>query len=269
MATDYSTYKQIKVEVEGGIATVTLNRPEVLNALNEEGLHEIHYRIFPDLAQDENVKAIILTGAGRAFCAGADQKRGSEDFVRERQRQQMSLKWQPLTLINSMLDMDKPIVAAVNGPAIGLGATLALFCDIIIAAETARFADTHIRVGMVAGDGGTVIWPLLVGPAKAKELLMTGDIIDAKEAERIGVVNKVVPLVDLMPTAKALAQRLASGPTLAIGWTKRSINNKIKQDVNLLMDGCMATQRLCYFTEDYAEAINSFKEKREARFKGE
>jgi len=167
-----------------------------------------------------------------------------------------------------MLDLDKPIIAAVNGAAVGLGATIALFCDIIIAAETARFGDTHVRAGVVAGDGGAVMWPLLVGPAKAKELLMTGDIIDAKEAERIGLVNKVVPLADLLPTARELARRLANGPTLAIAWTKHSINKRIKQDVNLLIDASLASENLTFLTEDHKEAARAFVEKREPKFKG-
>ncbi|MBI2958201.1 MAG: enoyl-CoA hydratase/isomerase family protein [Chloroflexi bacterium] len=257
------------MEIEDGVAIVTLNRPEVLNAPSEEGSIELHYRIFPDLAQDDRVKAIILTGAGRAFCAGGDQKRGSgDDFIQAQQKRELSLQNRAITMINYILDLDKPIIAAVNGPANGLGATLALFCDMVIAADVAKFGDGHIRVGITAGDGGTVIWPLLVGPAKAKEFLMTGDNIDAKEAERIGLINKVVPLEQLMPTAKQLAGRLAKGPSLALGWTKRSINTKIKQDVNNLLEACAATQRLCYFTEDYKEGRTAFREKRQPQFNG-
>ncbi len=268
MTIDYSAYKCLKVEVEDGVATVTFNRPEVLNALNREGLDEVHYRIFPDLGQDEAVRAIILTGAGRAFCAGADIKVFAADLTKGAQQPGKVDVWGGLKLLENILDLDKPVIAAVNGPAIGLGVTIALFSDIIIAAETATFGDTHIKMAIVAGDGGTVIWPLLVGPAKAKELLMTGDIIDAKEAERIGLVNKVVPLEKLMPTAKELATRLAHGPTLAIGWTKRSINKKIKQDVNSLIDASLALERLSFSTEDHKEATNAFLEKREPQFKG-
>jgi enoyl-CoA hydratase len=268
MAVDYSKYKYFKVELDRGLAIITINRPEVLNALNDEGLNEMQHGIFSDMSRDEDVRSIVLTGAGTAFCTGADQKRGGTSLVQKQHDNALSSDWKQLHLINGLLDLDKPIIAAVNGPAIGMGATMALFCDIIIASEAAKFADTHIKIGMVAGDGGTVIWPLLIGPAKAKQFLMTGDSINGKEAERIGLVNQVVPPDQLMPVATALARRLADGPTLAIGWTKRSVNRRIRQDVNLLMDGAMGAQRLCYFTDDYQEGIQAFKEKRKPQFKG-
>ncbi len=270
MAIDYSTYTWLKVEVdEDGVAIVTMNNPEQLNATTPEGLDEIHNRIFPDLGRDESVKAVIITGAGRAFSAGGNVKR----FARDADTTPGQPWIRPelhhgIHLLDGMLNLTKPIIAAVNGVAVGLGATIALFCDIIIAAETARFGDTHIKVGIVPGDGGTIIWPLLVGPAKAKELLMTGDIIDAREAERIGLVNRVVPLEDLMPTAKELARRLARGPILAIAWTKRSVNKRIKQDVNLLMDGCLGAERISFESQDHKEATRAFTEKREPQFKG-
>ncbi len=267
MTIDYSTYKYLKVEVEDGVATVTMNRPEALNAVNQEGEDELHHRIFQDLQQDETVRAVIITGAGRAFCAGGDVKGFNRDATEGRSSRDL-LGRNVAKQLEAMLDLDKPIIAAVNGAAVGLGATIALFCDIIIAAETARFGDTHISVGLVPGDGGTVIWPLLVGPAKAKELLMTGDIIDAKEADRIGLVNKVVPLEDLMPTAKELARRLAQGPTLAIAWTKRSVNKKLRRDINLLTDMDSLTERLTFSTEDHKEAARAFVEKRKPQFKG-
>lgn len=267
MTGDYSNYKGIKVEIEDGVAIATFNRPEVLNALDADGLHELHYRIFPDLGRDEAVKAIILTGAGKAFCVGADVRGMQADIAKGRTAIRTDM-WRAIRLLENMLDLEKPIIAAVNGHAAGLGATVALFCDIIIAAETAKFSDKHISVGIVPGDGGTVIWPLLIGPARAKEYLMTGDVMDAMEAERSGLVNKVVPLERLMPTAKQLARRLADGPTLAIAWTKRSINNRIKRDLNLLMDGCLLAEQISFTTEDHTEATRAFLERRKPQFKG-
>lgn len=164
--------------------------------------------------------------------------------------------------------MEQPIVAAVNGDAVGLGATLALFCDIIIASEKARFGDPHVRVGLVAGDGGAVIWPLLCGVTKAKEYLMTGDLISAAEAERIGLINHAVPLGEVMPKAIELARRLANGPTRAIRWTKLACNKRLRDEVNLVLDASLAVETISMLTEDHREAARAFVEKRSPKFKG-
>jgi enoyl-CoA hydratase len=156
----------------------------------------------------------------------------------------------------------------LNGVASGLGATIALFCDIIIAAKTARIGDPHVRVGIVAGDGGCVIWPLLVGPARAKEYLLTGDLVNAEEAERIGLINRVVAPEELYPTALALAQRLAAGAPKAIGWTKLSVNRWLKEGLNLIMDASLGLEWITFGTEDHREAVDAFLEKREPKYKG-
>ncbi len=272
MEIDYSIYKFLKVEVEDEVATVTLNRPEVLNAANFEMGRELS-QIYSDLGEDEKVRAVVVTGAGRAFCSGYDIKEGGAGrWTSGRQLPPRPLMFgdgmAQQRVLTAILNLDKPIISAVNGAAVGYGATIALFSDIIIAAETARFGDTHISVGLVPGDGGMVIWPILVGMAKAKELLMTGDIINAREVERIGLVNKVVPLKDLMPMAKELARRLAHGPTLAIGWTKHNLNRKIRQDMSLLMEVGMIAEHMTYFSEDNKEANKAFVEKRPPQFKG-
>jgi enoyl-CoA hydratase len=167
-----------------------------------------------------------------------------------------------------MLEVEQPIIAAVNGPATGLGATLALFSDVIFAADNAKIGDPHVRVGVVAGDGGAVIWPWLVGAARAKEFLMTGDIISAAEAERIGLINHVVPADQLMDKAMAFATRLANGPTKAIRWTKVSVNKILRDTANLVLDTSLALEKQCFSTEDHKEAIRSFVEKREPKFTG-
>ena len=258
---DYSRYRFLKVEKENRVATLTLNRPEARNAIMEEMHFELE-DVFIDLARDDEVNAVVVTGAGRVFCAGGDVKQMKMDA------------FAPVVLvgarrlIHNILDVEKPIIAALNGDAVGLGATIALFCDIIFAAENARIGDPHVSVGLVAGDGGAVIWPLLVGLAKAKEMLLTGDLVSATEAERIGLVNRVVPVEELHSTAMALATRLASGPTWAIRWTKTALNKRLKDEVNLVLDLSLSAERLTMATQDHREAVQAFREKRAPQFKG-
>jgi len=263
---DYSRYQTIKVEKADKVAILTLNRPQNLNAFDAL-LHRELEDVLEDVAKDEEVNVVILTGAGRAFSSGGDIK------MMEERLKDPSVPRVPIEgarrLILNILNLEKPIIAAVNGHAVGLGATVALFCDIIIAAEDARRGDAHVRVGRVAGDGGAVIWPLLVGVAKAKEMLLTGDLITAAEAERMGLINKVVPREEVMPTALALARRLANGPTKAIRWTKSCLNKRVKDEVNLVLDTSLSLEWLSMGSEDHKEAVRAFLEKREPQFKGE
>ena len=181
---DYSKYQNIKVEKKDKIATVTLNRPEFLNVMNSQTMDE-YESVMRELSKDDEVRVIILTGAGKAFSAGGDikgMKARTEDPARQNEYIMGPEMGRSKQLLLNMVDMEKPIICALNGVASGLGATIALFCDIIIAAKTARIGDPHVRVGIVAGDGGSVIWPLLVGPARAKEYLFTGDLVNAEEA---------------------------------------------------------------------------------------
>ncbi|MFC2036081.1 enoyl-CoA hydratase/isomerase family protein [Chloroflexota bacterium] len=287
MPRDYSAYKNYRVEVdEDGVATVTLNRPERLNAQNIEARAELH-RIWPDLGQDEDVKVIILTGAGRGFCAGGDIEEvaehharglgsspsvyhptGGEGKILDTRQQWGQRSYTGQHYSELMLNLNKPIIGAINGVATGLGCALALYCDIVIAADTATFGDFFARVGTASGDGCAVIWPLLVGPHKTMEYLMTGDLMDAQEAYRLGLVNKMVPLADLMPTVRALAKRLAHGPTIAIGFIKSAINKAVLRDHNLTwmfsLHGLVQTM----FTEDHIEGARAFAEKRRPQFKG-
>ena len=263
---DYSRYQSLRVKMENGVAVVTLNRPEALNAIDTQ-MHSELSTIFVDLNRDTEVKAVVVTGAGKAFSAGGDI-----NWMREMAAADATyvktLMAEGRQVVYSILDLEVPIIAAVNGPAIGLGATVALFCDIIIASDKARFGDPHVTVGLVAGDGGAVIWPLLVGMARAKEYLMTGDTVDAKEAERIGLINRVVTEQELMPAALALANRLASGPTLAISWTKMAVNKLLKREANLILDASFAWENHCFYSEDFREATAAFLEKRKPLFKG-
>ena len=169
-------------------------------------------------------------------------------------------------IIENMLDVEQPIIAAINGDAIGLGATLALLCDIIVVSEKARFADTHVKIGVVAGDGGAVIWPLLIGPHRAKEFLMRGNFINGAEAGRIGMVNYAVPPEEVAAKAQALAQELADGPTWAIRWSKLAVNKWLKEQANLIMDTGLAYEMMTFKTKDHKEAIKAFMEKRKPDF---
>ncbi len=258
-------YQTLRVDREEGVAVVTLYRPEVLNAVDET-MHRELAQVWPALAADPEVQAIVLTGAGRAFSAGGDMR--WLEATHGQFPAQRALLREALDIIENMLRVEQPLVAAVNGPATGLGATLALFCDIIIMSETARIGDTHVRAGVVAGDGGTVIWPLLVGIHRAKEYLMTGDLIEAREAERIGLVNKVVPPDQLMPTALAYARRLAQGPPWAVRWTKLALNQWLRLGLTLTQPAALALEMLTFNTQDQQEAVRAFLEKRPPRFQG-
>ncbi|UCG83554.1 MAG: enoyl-CoA hydratase/isomerase family protein [Dehalococcoidia bacterium] len=263
---NYNRYELVKIKKEGKVVVLTMDRPEALNAINPQ-LHDELENIFADVGRDDDIQAVVLTGSGRAFCAGGDVKGmdarefdstlGAGAVIRSAKR-----------LIHNLLDIEQPIIAAVNGHAVGLGATLALFCDVIIASENAKFGDPHVTVGLVAGDGGAVIWPMLCGLAKAKEYLMTGDLLTATEAERVGLINHVVPQDEVMSKAIQLAQRLANGPSKAIRWTKLVCNKRLRDEVNLVLDASLAVESLSMLTEDHREATRAFIEKRAPRYKG-
>lgn len=272
MAIDYGEYEFLNVAVTDRIATITINRPDRLNAVHNALHHELE-QIWLDVRADQDVNAIILTGAGRAFCAGGDVKGMAEGTLsgaapkkgKGRGRGPIAAS-NGRRVIENMLDVEQPIIGAINGDAIGLGATLALLCDIIVASEKARFADTHVKVGIVAGDGGAVIWPLLIGPHRAKEFLMRGNFISGAEAGRIGMVNYAVSPEDVMSRARELARELADGPTWAIRWSKLAVNKWLKQQANLILDASLAYEMMTFNTKDHQEAVKAFVEKRKPNF---
>lgn len=256
-----SKYRLITFECDRGLLTVTFNRPEQLNAVNA-ALHTEMSLLFGDIARDPSVRAVILTGAGRAFCAGGDL-----DWFRSMTRENLDrLFVEARRIVIDMLEVPQPIIAAVNGPATGLGATLALFCDIVYASENARIADTHVRAGIGAGDGGAVIWPWLVGMAKAKEYLLTGDSLTASEAERIGLVNRVTSPGELLNVATALGRRLSDGPQMAIRATKASLNKLLRETANLTLDTSLALEKECFHSDEHRECVQAFLEKRKPTF---
>lgn len=266
MATDYSAYRRIRAERNGRILTLTLNRPERQNAVDGEMQAELA-SIFGDVNLDPDCDVVVLTGAGEHFCAGGDI--GWLKDVTDPQKTPGG----PSTVdgkrvVFGLLDLEKPIIAKVRGSCVGLGATVALFCDVIVAADNAKIGDPHVRIGLSAGDGGAVIWPQLVGYAKAKELLMTGDLLGAHEAERIGLINHVVPAAELDARVDALAKRLTSGATQAIRFTKVCANIGLKMVAQAVMDASVAYETMTFHTRDHAEAVNAFLEKRRPQFTG-
>jgi len=258
-------YQTIKIEKSDGIAVLTLNRPERLNAVNDI-MHSELTTLFSDVEKDADIRVAVLTGAGRGFCSGGDFG-PDRDWSGER-KSGLTMMQEARRIVDNILDFEKPLIAAVNGAAVGLGATIALFCDIVIAAKPARFGDPHVKMGITAGDGGAVIWPLLIGINRAKQLLMTGDLITADEAYDLGLVNEVVEVEQALPVALKLAQRLAAGPPYAIQSTKISVNKLVKELSNLVLPLSLALEEISMTKEDHAEAVKAFQEKREPKFTG-
>lgn len=264
---DYNDYQYLTVDRhDDGVAVLTFNRPDKRNAINLPMHTEIE-RVFLEIGQDERIRALVVTGAGKAFCAGGDA-RSMEDgaFVPVGPATPFRAV---RTLLHNLLEIEQPVVAAVNGDAAGLGANIALYCDIIIASNTARFADTHTRMGLVAGDGGVIIWPLLIGWAKAKEYLLTGDWITGEQGAQMGLVNYAVPQDDLMPTAMEWARRLAAGAPKAMRWTKYSMNRILRDQINLALDVSTFLEAATMYSADLREAATAFFEKRTPHFTGE
>jgi enoyl-CoA hydratase/carnithine racemase len=263
----YAEYQTLKVEVANKVATVTLNRPDARNAINQRLIRELR-TIWDDLADDMSVNAVLLTGSGSIFSVGGDVKAMSErpggDVLEEGEVHDPMISRR---LVNRQLELDKPVVAAINGDCIGLAATIALMCDITVIAEDARIGDSHVnKVGLVAGDGGTVIWPLLIGINKAKEYLLRGTLLKGKEAAQIGLVNHVKPAGEVVDFARAIAQELADGPSWAIRWTKLSMNQIVKDRANRLLEASMALEQVTFETADHREATSAFKERRKPKF---
>ena len=258
-------FQALRVERRGALLEVTIAHPRSeLNAVDAL-LHDELTALFRLLRRERSARAVLLTGSRRAFCAGGDfgwfpELRGLERLE--------PLRSDAKQLIWDLLDVELPIVAALNGPAVGLGASIALLCDVIFMADSASIADPHVRVGIVAGDGGVAIWPLVLGPARAKELLLTGDPVDAASAERWGLVNRVVPAADLLAEARAFAERLAAGAPLAIRYTKLAVNKWIKDVANVAFDTSTALEIVTFQSEDHREALAAIRDKRKPDFKG-
>ena len=257
-------YKNLLVEIEDKVALITLNRPKAMNALNQETLLELQ-NVFVDFATNPLVQVIIITGNGeKAFVAGADIS-AMQPLTALEARQFAKLGHQVMRHIEAC---PKPVIAAVNGFALGGGCELALGCDIRIASENARFGQPEVNLGVIPGFGGTQRLARLIGKGRAMELIMTGDMIDAAEAYRIGLVNKVVPLEQLLETAKKMAATITSKGSYAVSLAKEAVRNGLELDLDRANQYEAELFGLCFATTDQKEGMQAFLEKRPAEFTG-
>jgi enoyl-CoA hydratase len=261
----YEGYEFLRVERQGGIVTVTLNRPEVKNATNPQ-MHRELERVFPEINTDPEARVVVLTGAGRAFSAGGDLKQmqeGVDDHGRW-----IEAMGEARRLLSNLIDVEVPVIARINGHAIGLGATLALFCDITIALDEAKLADPHVGVGLVAGDGGAIIWPLLAGHARTRMPLLLGDAITGAKAAEWGLVTEAHPAETLDARVEEIAQRLANGAQVAIRGTKRALNMVLRQQLDAMIDAHLGLETMSHLSEDHRAAVDAFVAKRSPVFTG-
>ncbi|WP_405864560.1 enoyl-CoA hydratase/isomerase family protein [Streptomyces sp. NBC_00005] len=257
-------FNTIEVVRKNDILHVTLANPH--NAVNavDGPMHRELGRLFEQLKNERAARAVVLTGSGTAFSAGGDfawMREQGPDTLRNLRNEGKQLVW-------NALDVEVPIVAAVNGPAVGLGATLALLCDVVVMGESATIADPHVKVGLVAGDGGAVLWPMLIGPIQAKRYLLTGSALTGPDAERLGLVTECVPDSELAERAHAWAHRLASGASVAISYTKVAVNQMIKQAMTTAFDYSTALEVLTFVSADHKEALDAMEQKRKPEFQG-
>ncbi|MFD6311852.1 enoyl-CoA hydratase/isomerase family protein [Streptomyces nigra] len=250
-----------------GVRRITVDRPEALNALTP-GMRDRLLALLDAASADPETRAVVLTGTGRAFCAGADLRGGAAGGERRTGDVARTLRLGAQRLIAAVLDCEKPVIAAVNGTAAGLGAHLALACDLVLAAESARFIEVFVRRGLVPDGGGAYLLPRLVGPHRAKELMFLGDALGAADAERLGLVNRVVPDAELEDAALGWAVRLAVGPTRALALTKQLVNASWDSDRAGAFAAEAAAQEINLTTEDAAEGLAAFVERRNPEFRG-
>jgi len=258
------SYKKILFQKEGPIVTITFNDPEKLNPMGLQTGEETRLAL-EECGRDEEIRAVILTGAGRAFSAGGDLREISKESPPMVFRDGIARIFQAVLAI---ADLEKPVVAAVNGPAMGVAFNMALACDIIVASEEASFSEIFVRVGLIPDGGAHFLLPRIVGLTKAKELIYTGKIISAKEAATLGLVNQVVPPDKLNSAAREWADRLAQGPTRAIGIAKKILNKSFQSSLADIIEMETEMQTLLHETEDHKEGVAAFFGKRSPSFKG-
>ena len=260
---DYTSYQHFLFERhDHGVLLITLNRPEVYNAANEQ-MHADLARIWTDVARDDETRVAVVTGAGKAFSSGGDlamvQRQAGNYELTTRMLSEMS------DLVYNLVNCEKPVISAINGVAVGAGLVVALLADISVCASDARLGDGHVRLGVAAGDHAAIIWPLLCGMARSRYYLMTGEMVNGAEAERIGLVSKALPREDVLPEALRIAQHLATGSQLAIRLTKRALNSWLRT-AGPIFDQSAAYEMLTFMGDDVKEGVSALREKRPPRF---
>lgn len=255
-------YDNLDVSLDDDVLTIEIDRPDNLNAVNDP-LHEELATVFGE-AYETDARVVVLTGKGDAFSAGGDVNWMKHNIENPENFQRTMREGEQI--VEDIVNLEKPIIAKVNGDATGLGATLALFCDIVMMSEDARIGDPHVKVALVAGDGGAVIWPLLTSLNKAKELLMTGDLVSAEEAGELGLANHVVPANELDERTDEMIDKLASGPQPAIQYTKKTLNSWLQLGNNLALTEGIALEAVGQQHPDHEEAVDAFLESRRPNF---
>jgi len=262
---DLDRYKTLDLTRDGRILTITINNGP-MNAVDDDMHHELS-RVFVDAQDDPDSDLIILTGEGRAFCAGGDMD-WFQAMIDEAPKFR-GIVPDAKRIISTLLEVEKPVICRLNGAAAGLGASIALMCDVIIAREDALIGDPHVKVGLVAGDGGAVIWPQLIGYARAKEYLLTGDMLPAKDAAAMGLINHAVPADELDAKVADMAKRILANPRWAVRWTKTAVNLPLREIANRVSDAALAYEIVSNSTADRQEAVTAFVEKRKPGYTGE
>ncbi|WP_322749845.1 MULTISPECIES: enoyl-CoA hydratase/isomerase family protein [unclassified Frankia] len=243
------------IEEDGPVRIVTMNRPEALNAFSPS-LHAAVAKVWRHVADDPDARAVVFTGAGRAFSAGGDMELFR--VIAKDREQRRRLLDEARTVVLELIECPLPVIGAVNGPAIGLGCSLAVLCDLIVMSEQAYLSDPHVSVGLTAGDGGAPTWPTVMSLPRAKEYLFTGDRITAETALQLGIANRVTPAETTLATALELAHRLAQQPPQALQSTKRAVNMHLRRAVDGVLEYALAAEYHSFDTDEHHEAVSRF-----------
>lgn len=263
---DFHDYETLRFAYQGRLLRVTIAGKSRMNGVDAR-MHEELARVFPDLQRDPDSDLVVLTGHGPAFCAGGDMT-WFQDMIDDPTKFR-GIAPEAKRIIMGLLELEKPIICRLNGAAAGLGASIALLCDVIVADETALIGDPHVKVGLVAGDGGAVMWPQLIGFARAKEMLLTGDMLRARDAVAMGLINHAVPAEQLDAKVDEIAGKIMGNPRWAVRWTKTAMNVVLRDIANKVNDAAIAYEMLSNMMRDRQEAVSAFVEKRKPNYSGE